>query len=83
MRRGEKPIRYQPHALRNFQRRGIDKTQVERVIRRPDVQRHARRKGAIRLEGKLSPRRRLAVILEEDATGVFVITAFFVARKKR
>jgi len=57
-------------------RRGISEQQVERCVRRPDVERPAKREGARRMEKRLSARIRLIVIAEETDRNFWVITAF-------
>ena len=76
MKRRDKHVRFQVHAIRRMRRRGIDESQVMAAITHPDTVRSAKRAGALRFEKRLSPRRRLAVIAEEDASSIWVITAF-------
>lgn len=76
MRPREKVIRYQVHAKRRMHRRGITVEQVERAIREPDAIRPAKRPEAKRYDKRLSSRRRVTVIVEEDARAFWVITAW-------
>ena len=70
-------VRYEVHALRRMQQRGISKEQVAQVLRRPQANRSARREGAKRLERRLSAKRRLAVIVEETDRFIRIVSAFW------
>ncbi|MHC4698695.1 MAG: DUF4258 domain-containing protein [Planctomycetota bacterium] len=72
----EKVIRYQVHAKHRMRRRGVTTEQVELAIRQPDAARPAKRPGATRFEKRLSARRRVIVIAEEDSRSFWVITAW-------
>jgi hypothetical protein len=76
MRWAEKPIRYETHARHRMASRGISQEQAEYVIRSSKQKRPAKRPGAIRIEKRLSARRRLIVIVEEEDTFIRVITAY-------
>jgi hypothetical protein len=76
MRAREKPIWFEAHALQRMNQRGISRQQVESAVRNPDVQRPARRPGAIRLERRLSSSRRINVIVEEEKTFIRVVTVW-------
>lgn len=77
MRRADKAIVYEAHVKRRMNQRGISTDQVERSVRSPDQERRATREGAIRFEKRLSNRRRLAVIADEESTLIRVVTAFW------
>jgi len=77
MKSRDKPLRYEPHAIRRLMQRGIRPEQVEQAVRRPDASRPARRQGAKRLEKKLSARRRLIVIAEETLYFVRIWSAWY------
>ncbi|MBN1512873.1 MAG: DUF4258 domain-containing protein [Phycisphaerae bacterium] len=77
MKRKEKPIRYEKHALKRMGERSVSTDQVERAVRSPDGERVARREGATRLEKRFSARRRLVVIIEEEHSFVRVVTTFW------
>ena len=72
----DKVIRYQAHAMRRMQKRGITQGQVEQTIRKPDRKGPAKRPGATRFERKASKRRKTIVIAEEHDTSFWVITAW-------
>ena len=77
MKRRDKSIRYQDHAVKQMHWRSISRLQVAKTVRNPDAERKARREGATRFEKKLSTRRRLGVIADEYASEFLVITAFW------
>ncbi len=77
MKRSDKPLRYEKHALKRMQERGVSRDQVKRTVHRPLANRPARRDGARRLEQKMSARKRLAVIVEEDKGFFRVVSAFW------
>ena len=58
-------IHFETHAIKRLRKRGISEAQVEGVVKKPDVRRDAKRKGAVRLEKRISARKRLVVIVEE------------------
>jgi arginine repressor len=76
MKRIEKRIRYQEHALQRLAERGISKDQVSRTLREPDAVRTAKRMGARRFEKAMSKRNRLVVIAEETANEFMVISTW-------
>ena len=77
MRREDKWIGFvEPHALTRINQRGITKQEVTAVLRRPDNIRRARQLGAKRFEKNFSKRKRIAVIVEETADTLWVMTAF-------
>ena len=80
MKRREKVIRYQHHAEQRMAARGIDKRQVEKVVRDPDTVRPANRDNADRLEKAISRRRRLAVIASEHRSEFWIISAFWMSK---
>ena len=73
----DKPIRYEVHALRRMNQRGISREQVAEVVRKPQANRPAKRVGARRLESRFSARRRLAVIVENQSDHIGIISAFW------
>jgi len=76
--RASKAIRFQIHAKRRMAQRGVSEEQVRRVIRDPDQIRPAKRNYAIRLEKKLSKRKRLCVIADDQGRNTtWVISAFW------
>ncbi len=77
MKWSDKPLRYETHALKRMQDRGVSREQVTKTVRRPSTNRLARREGAKRLERKLSKRKRLAVIVEEEKDFIRVVSAFW------
>jgi hypothetical protein len=77
LKRSDKPIRYHAHAWQRMMERGVSRELIESVVERPDTSRPARRPGAKRWEKRFSKQRRLAIIAEESATEIWVITAFW------
>ena len=78
MKWSEKPLRYEIHALERMQDRGVSREQVTKTVRHPSTNRVTRRKGAKRLERQLSPRKRLAVIVEEEKGFIRIISVFWI-----
>ncbi len=78
MKRSEKPLRYEIHALERMQDRGVSRDQVAKTVHHPSTNRAARRKGTKRLERQLSPRKRLAVIAEEEKDFIRIVSVFWV-----
>jgi hypothetical protein len=76
MKRIDKRIRYQDHALQRLVERGISRDQVSQTLRRPDTEREANRPGARRFEKSISKRIRIVVIAEETTHEFVVITAW-------
>ena len=76
MKRKDKPIRYEVHARRRMAQRGIDEDQVVQTTKNPDQRGPARRSGAEKLTKKFSKTRRLIVIVEEEPTCIWVVTAY-------
>lgn len=60
-----------------MQTRGVSEEQVEKVVRLPDRIGQAKRQNAKRLEKRLSKRRRLIVIVDEESTFIRVVTAYY------
>ena len=73
----DKPIRFDVHALRRMNQRGISREQVVEVVRKPQANRPAKRPDAKRLEARFSARKRLAVIVEDETDCIYVISAFW------
>ena len=65
MRRADKPIRYENHALRRMKQRNVTYDQVTRTVRAPQENRPAKRPGARRLRRRFSASKVLNVIVEE------------------
>lgn len=76
MKREDKPIRYEAHAHKRLKMRGITEDQVKATIRKPTSSGKARRKGALKLTKKLSPKRSITVIIEEEARFIRVVAAY-------
>ena len=76
--RKRKYLRFETHAVKRMQKRGISQEQVEDVVKNPDKAGSAKRKGSRRLEKQMSRRRRLAVILEETDEFYRIVTAWWV-----
>ena len=70
--------RYEIHAIERMQDRGVSCDQVGKVVRRPTENRPAKRKGARRLEKRISVKKRLAVIVEEEKDFIRIVTAFWI-----
>ena len=77
MKRADKIIRYQAHALRRMAQRGVTSTHVASALRNPDAERPAKRKDARRFEKVISKRRRVVVIASESASDFWVISAWW------
>jgi hypothetical protein len=77
MKRVDKPIFYERHALRRMNHRGVSEDQVEQTIRKPDQQRRANREGGTRFEKRFSRNKRLALIVDEEKALICVVTAFW------
>ena len=77
MKRADKPIRYEVHALRRMAQRGINKEQVEQTIHRPNWSRPAKRRGAKKIGRKFSARKLLVVIIEEELQFIRVVSAWW------
>jgi hypothetical protein len=77
MKRRSSLVRYEVHALRRMEQRGITRSQVNQVLRHPQKTRPAQRPGAKRLEAKLRGNRWLTVIVEETDEFCRVVTAFW------
>ena len=75
MRSQEKVIRYQIHALRRMKRRGINSDQVERAVRK-GRKGPAKRPNSDKFELKMSKRKTMVVIAEEDDRSIWVVTAW-------
>ena len=78
IRRIPKKLLYETHAVMRMRQRSISEDQVEEAILSPDHTRKARRRGARRVEKRISTRRRLAVIIEEAPDFIRILTAFWV-----
>jgi len=76
VKRRDKTIRYQTHAIRRLNQRGISYEQIEQTIKSADAVRKAKRKGTKRFEKKLSKRTRITVIAEEHASEIWVISVW-------
>jgi hypothetical protein len=77
MKRADKPIIYEAHALNRMAQRGVTREHVAASVRRPNASRPAKRKGARRLERSFSARRRLVVIAEEGANFIRLVSVWW------
>ena len=82
MKRRDKNLYYQTHARKRMGERGISPQQVERAVYNPDKEGPANRSGATRFEKKISPKRRVCVIADEDSRSIGVVTAFNIGKKR-
>ena len=75
MKRSTRLVRYEVHALRRMEQRGISREAVNQVLRRPQKVGPARRPGAKRFEGRISATKWLIVVVEDTEEFRRVITA--------
>ena len=79
MKRIDKPIKFPAYSGNRIKERGIDKKQVVRAVKRPDREWPENRRGKHRrrLQKRLSPKKLLVVIIDDKATVIEVVTAWF------
>ena len=82
MKRHEKPVELTRYARHRMDSRGISRQQVRTAVHHPDRIRKAKSPGLRLYERKISTRRRLVVIADEQPTVIRIINAYWLARPK-
>jgi hypothetical protein len=77
IKRADKRIRYQDHAVSRMGQRGVSHDHVMQTLRHPDAERPAKSRPAKRFEKAFSARRRLIVIATEKTSEFMVISAWW------